>query len=237
MVSKHNDDKQMVWESTADGSFTVAEDPRGNTLGRGTEITLFLKEEANDMAGEGTLRNLVKKYSEFVTFPIHLRTTTYDSVEVVDEEATAAAAAEAEKKKAEAGDDEDVVVADEEAPKPKMKTETKKTLGWEVVNNQKAIWQRKNKDISDAEYKSFFKAISKDVTDPLTWIHFTAEGEVEFRSILYIPTTAPGDLYGEAALLNPRPACRAVHAARFYSCRQLLQQELLSPPLRPQGSH
>ena len=67
VVTKHNDDKQYVWESMADGSFTVAEDPRGNTLGRGSEITLFLKEEANDMASEGTLRNLVKKYSEFVS--------------------------------------------------------------------------------------------------------------------------------------------------------------------------
>ena len=100
-----------------------------------------------------------------------------------------------------------------------MKKETRKTLGWEIVNDQKAIWQRKNKDISDTEYKvrqcivcvcdlhrsrdydgilqSFFKAISKDVVDPLTWIHFTAEGEVEFRSILFIPTTAPSDLYGK----------------------------------------
>ena len=176
VVTKHNDDKQYVWESMADGSFTVAEDPRGNTLGRGSEITLFLKEEANDMASESTLRGLIKKYSEFVslraepvlfsvslqrvslprhplaqvTFPIHLRTTTYDSVDVPDEEAIAE---DAKKAAAEADSDEVVAEEDKEPAKPKTKKETRKTLGWEVVNDQKAIWQRKNKDISDAEYK------------------------------------------------------------------------------------
>lgn len=85
-----------------------------------------------------------------VTFPIHLRTATYDSVDVPDEEAIAE---EAKKAAAEADSDEVVAEEDKEPAKPKTKKETRKTLGWEVVNDQKAIWQRKNKDISDAEYK------------------------------------------------------------------------------------
>jgi heat shock protein 90kDa beta len=196
VVTKHNDDKQYVWESMADGAFTVAEDPRGTTLGRGTEITLFLKEEAQDMAGEGKLRDLIKKYSEFVTFPIYLRNSTLEEVQVpVEEEAEEKVKADDDTE----DDDSEEVVAEEasaaEEKKPKTKLDHIQRYGWEVVNDQKALWQRKNKDITDEEYKKFFKAITKDIADPITWIHFTAEGEVEFRSILYIPSTAPHDQY------------------------------------------
>jgi heat shock protein beta len=183
VVSKHNSDKQYIWESTADNTFTVAEDPRGDTLGRGTEITLFLKDDATEYANEDTLRKLIKKYSEFITFPIYLRTTKTETVEVPAEEAP------------QAEDEAEEVAAEEEKADLKTRSETKTTINWELCNDQKAIWQRKPKDITDEEYKAFFRAITKDANDPHAWIHFSAEGEVEFRAMLYIPSQAPSDLY------------------------------------------
>jgi HSP90 family molecular chaperone len=91
VVTKNNDDKQYIWESGADGSYTIAEDPRGNTLGRGTEITLFLKQSELEYADEAKLRELIKRHSEFITFPIYLRTKTTEEVEVPVEEESASA--------------------------------------------------------------------------------------------------------------------------------------------------
>jgi len=195
VASKANGDSQWVWESTADGTFTVAEDPRGNTLGRGTEITLYLKDDATDYAEPETLRKLVKKYSEFITFPILLSVTKSETVEVPvssdsDDDAAASPSPSAT-------GDEDAVQAEDESEDttPKTKSETRDVTTWEVVNDQKAIWTRKNKDITTEEYIGFYRTVTKAVDEPITWSHFTAEGEVEFRSILYVPPTAPGDLY------------------------------------------
>jgi len=194
VVTKHNNDKQYIWESTADGTYTISDDPAGNTLGRGTEITLGLKEDATEYADQESLKKLIKKYSEFINFPIYLRTSKTESVDVPDESAEATPEPEAEK----TGEEDEVVAEEEEAKPsaaPKTKKETRTTYEWELQNDQKAIWQRKPKEITEEEYISFFKAISKDTTDPRTWIHFNAEGDVEFRSILYIPGAAANDLY------------------------------------------
>jgi heat shock protein 90kDa beta len=185
VVSKNNDDNQYVWESTADATFTVAEDPRGNTLGRGTEITLFLKEDAAEMCNESKLRDLLKRYSEFITFPIYLETTKTEEVEVPVEEDEEATTEEAK----------ETTEEEEEEDKPKTRTETRTSKEWELVNDQKAIWQRSREEITDAEYKGFYKAISKDYEDPLAWTHFSAEGEIEFRAILFVPGVAAYDMY------------------------------------------
>lgn len=202
VASKHNDDDaQHMWVSTADGSFTVAEDPRGDTLGRGTEITLFLKEDAGEFVEQEKLKELIRRYSEFITFPIYLKTSHSETVEVPVEEEEAAdkdgEEADADKDK-EKDEDEELTAEDEEEDEvnsPKTKTETRTVWEWELVNEQKAIWTRSKEDISDDEYKNFYKSISKDTEDPLGWIHFRAEGEIEFRSILYVPKAAPYDLY------------------------------------------
>ncbi|DBA03423.1 TPA: hypothetical protein N0F65_002831 [Lagenidium giganteum] len=195
VVSKHNDDDQHIWESDANQSFTVAKDPRGNTLGRGTEITLFLKKDAKEFQDQNKLKNLVTHYSEFITFPIYLNTSsteTYDVEEEDDEEVKPLD--EAEK----SDDDEEELEAKEETEKveKKKRTETRTVWNWERVNEIKAIWTRPKEDIEDEEYTSFYKSIQKNnPEDPLSWIHFTAEGEIEFKSILYIPGRAPHDLY------------------------------------------
>lgn len=187
VVSKHNNDDQYIWESDANASFTVAKDPRGNTLGRGTEITLFLKPDAGDFQKQERVKELLEHYSEFIQFPIYMNTTHTEMVEVEVEE---------EVKEEEEDDDETELEAEAET-EPKEKRKEKRTVWeWTRVNNVKAIWTRPKDDISDQEYIDFFQSIRKDMHDePLTWIHFKAEGEVEFKSLLYIPKSAPGDLY------------------------------------------
>merc|ERR1719326_612169 len=185
VTSKHNDDDQHIWDSTADASFTVSKDPRGNTLGRGTEVKLFLKEDASEFLEQSRLEDLTKRYSEFITFPIYLYKSKTESVEVPVEE--------------EEEEDEELEAEDEkEADKdeaPKTKTEQRTTWNWERVNTQAPIWTREKKEVTDDDYNSFYKSISKDYDDPLSWIHFKAEGEIEFKSILYIPKRAPNDSF------------------------------------------
>jgi len=212
VVSKSNNDTQHVWESMADKTFTIAEDPRGNTLGRGTQITLHLKDDALDFANEHELKKLVKRYSEFINYPIYLHVTKSVEKEVPDEEAQKAAeearaAKEAEKAEREAkkaageevseDGDEDVEVSDDEEADstPKTKKITEQVAEWERVNDVKAIWTRAPADITEEEYTAFFKTLTKDETEPLTKIHFTAEGEITFRAILFVPSQAPAGLY------------------------------------------
>ncbi|XP_021802966.1 endoplasmin homolog [Prunus avium] len=149
VISKHNHDKQHVWESKADGSFVVSEDTYNEPLGRGTEIRLHLREESGEYLEESKLKELVKKYLEFINFPIHLlasKETTYE---------------------------------------------------WELQNDVKPIWLRNPKEVTDEEYTKFYHSLAKDSGDekPLSWSHFTAEGDVEFKAVLFVPPKAPHDLY------------------------------------------
>jgi len=201
VASKHNEDVQHLWESTADNSFSVAEDPRGDTLGRGSQITLFLKEDSSEFLDQKRLEGLVKRYSEFVTFPIYLHKWSEEEVEVPveddeeDEEADEEDDEEDEEDEDEEDDEDDELFDEDEDDEPKTRTEKVKVWKWSLVNDQKAIWSRDKNEIEDEEYKEFFKSISKDGSNPRTWIHFKAEGEIEFRSIMFIPGSAPYDMY------------------------------------------
>merc|ERR1712137_175222 len=165
------DPVQHVWESTADASFTVAPDPRGNTLGRGTRVTLQLKEDAHDYLNEGKLKESSKKFSQFIQFPIYVKVKKEVDVEADDE------------------DDDD----DEGEMKEESKPTKKTVFEWEQVNTQKAIWLRSKDDVTEEEYSEFYKSISKDYLDPLAHVHFNAEGEIEFKSVLFLPKKAPFD--------------------------------------------
>jgi heat shock protein beta len=206
VTTKNNDDDQMVWISSADASFTVSKDPRGSTLGRGTSITMKVKEDATEFLEEDQLRSLIKRYSEFINFPIYLEVTKEEEIEVPDEEAQKEAdAAKAKKEEAEeakkAEDDVDVSDVDEEDEegkdddKPKTKKIKQTRKEWELINDTKAIWVRSPSDVADEEYDNFFKSLTKEFDSPLEKIHFTAEGEIQFRSILFVPRKAPSDLY------------------------------------------
>merc|ERR1712160_194734 len=188
VTSKCNDDAtQHVWESSADASFTVVDDPRGNTLGRGTRVTLHLKEDAHDYLSEDKLKESAKKYSQFIQFPIYVKVkkeVDADAEEDDDDDKD-----DDEEKK------DDVETKDDDEKEEEEKAPTKKTVfEWEQVNTQKAIWLRSKEDVTEEEYNEFYKSISKDYLDPLAYTHFNAEGEIEFKSILFLPKKAPFDM-------------------------------------------
>ncbi|CAF4357029.1 unnamed protein product, partial [Adineta steineri] len=93
--------------------------------------------------------------------------------------------------------DEDAAVEEEkvEEKKKKMKTVDKTVWNWELMNESKPIWQRKPSEVNDEDYLAFYKTFSKETETPMIYSHFTAEGEVTFKSILYIPKNAPMDLF------------------------------------------
>merc|ERR1712014_543597 len=156
VTSKCNDDPvQHVWESSADASFTVVADPRGNTLGRGTRVTLHLKEDAPDYLSEDKLKETAKKYSQFIQFPIYVKVKKEVDADTEED------------------DDDDDKDDDEEKEDEETKAPTKKTVyEWEQVNTQKAIWLRAKEDVTEEEYNEFYKSISKDYLDPLAYTHF-----------------------------------------------------------------
>merc|ERR1712238_68560 len=184
VTSKCNDDPvQHVWESSADASFTVVPDPRGNTLGRGSRVTLHLKEDAHDYLSEDKLKEASKKYSQFIQFPIYVKVKKEVDLEAEEED-------DDDDDKEDDEEKDDVETKDEEEKKPKKKT----VYEWEQVNTQKAIWLRAKEDVTEEEYNEFYKGISKDYLDPLAYTHFNAEGEIEFKSILFLPKKAPFDM-------------------------------------------
>ncbi|KAK6115214.1 hypothetical protein DH2020_007483 [Rehmannia glutinosa] len=196
VISKHNDDKQYVWESKADGAFAISEDEWNEPLGRGTEIRLHLRDEAQEYLDEYKLKDLVKKYSEFINFPIYLWASKEVDEEVpADEDESSDDEEATESKSSEEGEEEDAE-KEEEEKKPKTKTVKKTTYEWELLNDVKAIWLRNPKEVTDEEYTKFYHSLAKDFGDekPLSWSHFTAEGDVEFKAVLFVPPKAPHDL-------------------------------------------
>ncbi|MEE6480111.1 hypothetical protein FKM82_012466 [Ascaphus truei] len=189
VTSKHNNGTQHIWESDSN-EFSVSDDPRGDTLGRGTTVTLVLKEEASDYLELDTIKNLVKKYSQFINFPIYVWSSKTETVEEPIDEDEA-------KEKDEETDEEAAVEEEDEEKKPKTKKVEKTVWDWELMNDIKPIWQRPAKEVEEDEYKAFYKSFSKETDEPLAYSHFTAEGEVTFKSILFIPTAAPRGLFDE----------------------------------------
>jgi len=195
--SKSNDDSQHVWESTADGVFTVKDDSDNpHQLTRGTEIILHLKDEQTEYLEERKVKDLIKKHSEFISFPISLWTT---------KEVEKDAPADEDESDSEAEDDEEgdkpkITEVDEEAEKAKKEKKEPKKIKeiqeeWELLNKQKPIWMRKPDEIKDEEYASFYKAISNDWEEHLAKIHFAVEGQLEFRGVLFAPKRAPFDMF------------------------------------------
>jgi len=163
VTSISNDEAvQHVWESGADGSFTVTEDPRGTTLGRGSRVTLHMKEEATSLLEMADLESSIKKYSQFMQFPIKLR------VEKKDDK------------------DDEELDDDEEESAPKVKYE------WKQVNSDKPLWLQPKEEIKKEEYVTFYQALTNNPSGtPLMKTHFSAEGEIEFTALLYVPATRP----------------------------------------------
>jgi len=201
VTTKHNDDKQHIWESDA-SSFSISEDPRGDTLKRGTQVSLYLKEESRDFLEQDTVRELVKKYSQFINFNIYLwgssTTTVEEPIEEDEEEATEEPKDEAEKE----DDEEGAVEEEKEEEKPKTKKVEKTTWDWELCNQSKPIWTRKPEEIEEGEYDEFYKSITKDKNGPMTQTHFIAEGEVTFKSLLFVPSSQQSESFNKYGQTN-----------------------------------
>ena len=196
VYSKNNDDEQYCWESTAGGSFSIAIDT-SFPLKRGTAIVLHLKEDMGNYLEEAEIRKLIKKHNQFIDFPIYLQTIKTRTV------ANDAANDELDELE-ELDSDNNVKVEDvEEETKTDKTDKTESYVEWDYVNQEKPLWTRNPKDVATEEYTSFYKAISGDYDDHLDVSHFSVEGNVEFKGILFVPKRAPHDLFDNVVAKKP----------------------------------
>ena len=192
VYTRKADGKTYHWESDAGSSYSireVEEEEAAPKLERGTIILLHLKDEEHSYLEETTIKNTVKQHSQFISYPIQLLVEKEETVtknpDVIEEE--------------EEDDDGEVKVEEveekDEKEDVKAATETVKVPGWETLNGDKPIWYSKSDDLTVEDYNKFYKTISNDYQEPLLHRHFEAEGSLEFRGILYIPSQAPFDMF------------------------------------------
>merc|ERR1712156_852982 len=190
VTSKHNDDEQYVWESSAGGSFTIRSG-NDDELKRGTKIVLHMKEDMTEFIEEKKVKEVVKKHSQFIGYPIKLLVQKEREKEVSDDEAEPEEAKEGDEPKIEdVGED-----ADAEKGEKKKKKIKEKYSEDEELNKTKPIWTRSPDDISNEEYGEFYKSLTNDWEEHLAVKHFSVEGQLEFRALLFIPKRAPFDLF------------------------------------------
>uniref|UniRef100_A0A7S2MDC2 Histidine kinase/HSP90-like ATPase domain-containing protein n=1 Tax=Haptolina brevifila TaxID=156173 RepID=A0A7S2MDC2_9EUKA len=171
VITKAEDGPQLRWESVSANQYTISEDDSEPIETSGTRLVLTLKEDADKYIDDYTMRDMLKRYSEFISFPIELwaEKTEYDTVPDPDAEV-------------------------KEGEEPPTKTVPRTTNVWEKVNVAKPLWMRDPKEINDEEYSEFYKTTFKAYDDPAAHVHFSLEGQVEFRAMLFCPSSVPWEL-------------------------------------------
>ena len=222
VTTKHNDDSEYVWESNANGNYTITKSENDNAT-RGTKIELTLKTDANEFLDVDRIKDIIKKHSEYIQYPIKVYTKKIK--EVIEEECEENISSEKDNFKCESENqtenvsseshseiqtknenEEDIKIESESHSEghtdekikdsPKKEKKVNKTFyEYDQVNNQEPIWTKPTSEVTKQEYLDFYKSISDDYAEPLIYKHFSVEGAVNFKSILYIPGYAPMNLF------------------------------------------
>ena len=193
VTSKNSKDEQYTWISTAGGSFTIEKnDENSEKLTRGTKMVLHLKDDMHEYLNERRLSELIKKHSEFATFPIKLNVEKVTEKEVTD--------SEAEEEVDDEDDDDDapkVEDVDEEESKKEKKTKKIKevTQEWKHLNSVTPIWMKNADEVTNDEYTAFYKSITNDWDGHLSVKHFSVEGQLDFKSVLFVPKRPTSDMF------------------------------------------